>query len=565
MLSAALSVGVLLASLLYQASGLATVTGRYGETVVVPCNIEGQNPADIIITKWKYAKADGSSGDLIVKSRGQNATVSASEEYQDRVSVSEDLSLHIAKTTLTDEKVFTCMVVVGADILEFPIHVTIQKAPSAPEVTDPAAVMELGKLAQLGVCTTTDAYPAANITWYRDNIALENDGTDIIITTTVETDSGTGLSSTSSKLQYTAGKEDKDAKFTCAVQHSLASDLVSSPVLFTINFPTEKVSLQVISEGPFMEGDSVTLKCEADGNPPPSSFTFHVKGEKVTVEDSDTYTLTNVTRADSGEYKCSLVDDEDLESSANITVNYLDVTFSPSGKITKRTGESLEVTQQVDASGEVQVSWKKGSVKLSSPPKFDKLTYTDSGMYECIVSMAGLVKSHSFELTVEGAPVIKSLSKQRSDDDTHKVLSCEAEGSPKPTVMWSINGTDATETQYVDGSITFKITIVPTANLTVSCTVSNSLGQSTKSINVSALYEEVKLNRQEEQTDDSNDQAKLAVGIVVGLILAAVVVGLAYWIYMKKSRQGTWKTGEKEDGTLEESKKLEEASQKAEA
>ena len=58
-------------------------------------------------------------------------------------------------------------------------------------------------------------------------------------------------------------------------------------------------------------------------------------------------------------------------------------------------------------------------------------------------------------------------------------------------------------------------------------------------------------------SDDGGDQAKLIVGIVVGLIIAAAVVALVYWLYMKR-RQGTWKTGEKETGTSEESKKLEE-------
>lgn len=42
---------------------------------------------------------------------------------------------------------------------------------------------------------------------------------------------------------------------------------------------------------------------------------------------------------------------------------------------------------------------------------------------------------------VAGAPVIKQLSKQRGEDGQHKVLICEAEGSPKPAVSWSINGT----------------------------------------------------------------------------------------------------------------------------
>lgn len=41
--------------------------------------------------------------------------------------------------------------------------------------------------------------------------------------------------------------------------------------------PTEKVSLQVLSPSPIREGDNITLKCQADGNPPPTSFNFNIK------------------------------------------------------------------------------------------------------------------------------------------------------------------------------------------------------------------------------------------------------------------------------------------------
>lgn len=38
--------------------------------------------------------------------------------------------------------------------------------------------------------------------------------------------------------------------------------------------------------------------------------------------------------------------------------------------------------------------------------------------------------------------------------------------------------------------------------------------------------------------EDSEDQAKLIVGIVAGLLIAAAMVGLIYWLYMKNSRYG---------------------------
>ena len=44
-------------------------------------------------------------------------------------------------------------------------------------------------------------------------------------------------------------------------------------------------------------------------------------------------------------------------------------------------------------------------------------------------------------LPAAGAPVITLLTKRLGEDGRHKVLTCEAEGYPKPTITWSVNGT----------------------------------------------------------------------------------------------------------------------------
>lgn len=49
-------------------------------------------------------------------------------------------------------------------------------------------------------------------------------------------------------------------------------------------------------------------------------FSLFLQGELVTMENTDTYTIANVSRDATGEYKCSLTDDTSMEATRNITV-----------------------------------------------------------------------------------------------------------------------------------------------------------------------------------------------------------------------------------------------------
>lgn len=49
-------------------------------------------------------------------------------------------------------------------------------------------------------------------------------------------------------------------------------------------------------------------------------FTLH-QGQKILVENSDTYNLTAISREATGEYKCSLIDNEKMEDSQSIVVS----------------------------------------------------------------------------------------------------------------------------------------------------------------------------------------------------------------------------------------------------
>ncbi|XP_039632795.1 CD166 antigen homolog A [Perca fluviatilis] len=543
------------AGTLLQVWGTDNVTALYGEVIVIPCNGGVPAPQDLMFIKWKYEKDDGTGGDLLIKQvNSAQATVQATDQYAQRVSIDANFSLLISQATLKDQKTFTCMVVSVSNLNEYPVSVLVYKIPSSVQIMDKSNILQKDKPTMVGTCVAANANPAATFTWKKNGKPLLADGKAVVISSSIKLDPATGLSTTSSSLQYAASKEDMAAVFVCVSTHKLTNqEKELGP--FPIYYPSEKVSLEIMSKGPIVEGDNVTLKCHGDGNPPPSSFFFHIKGQKMLVVNSDNYTLTNISREAGGEYKCSLADNEKMEASQSIAVSYLDLSLTPSGKVVKAVGDSLSVKIEKNASGDPKVSWTKNGKAVKV--QFSKLTYADAGVYVCEVSMTGLTRHQSFELVVEGKPMITSLTKDRADDNS-KVLTCEAESVPEPNFQWSVNSTDVKEQSIYNNSnkFTHKITVIPTANLTVTCRVSNKLGEDTKTINVFSVNKE---NKQEERgsQEDSEDQAKLIVGVVVGLLIAAAIVGLIYWLYMKNSRQGSWKTGEKELGTSEESTKLE--------
>uniref|UniRef100_A0AAY4AGK6 Ig-like domain-containing protein n=1 Tax=Denticeps clupeoides TaxID=299321 RepID=A0AAY4AGK6_9TELE len=515
---------------LISAWALETLVAHYGDIIKIPCNRGAPKPANLIFTKWKYDKSGGNTGDL-VKIKDSNITVMATDEYQGRVSIAPDFSLLISSAALGDQRKFTCMRASADDIFEYPVHVQVLKPPSVVEILYWPTRLDTGKLTQVGECSAKEANPAANITWYKNDQVLVADGKEVIIITSVNKHHETGLSSTSSILRYSASKRDVDANFTCRASNLTSKELALFPE--NVDYPPQKVTLHVTPSGPLKEGDNVTLRCSADGNPPPSRYIIHLKNQEVMVEDS--YTLTMVKRSHSGEYHCSPADNSSLLDSQTLEVLYLDISLNPSGRVDRTTGSSLAVLLQTNASGEPTVSWTKNKARLTAEPQFDQLKFSDSGLYECEVAIEGLIRRSSFILDVQGPPVIRSVDENQEIGGKHKNLSCEVEGSPKPSIQWSVNGTKVEEITHADGRVTQTLTLIPKENLTVTCFVKNHLGQEARSIDVSSGIFKRNATGTSGPREHSNAQRQ-AVGAVVGLILCALTLAVIYWIYWTKSR-----------------------------
>uniref|UniRef100_A0A803SLW4 Activated leukocyte cell adhesion molecule n=1 Tax=Anolis carolinensis TaxID=28377 RepID=A0A803SLW4_ANOCA len=566
--------------------GLYKVNTIYGDTIILPCHLEVPN--GLMFGKWKYV----SSLFAFRSATKKNVQYDDVPEYKDRLSLSENYTLSINNARIGDEKKFVCMLVTEDNVFEQATIVKVFKQPSQPEIISQAEYLETEQLKMLGQCIAKDGYPEGNLTWFKNGIVLQPVEETIVIHEQTNVDQASGLYTVISSLEYKPTKDDTDAQFTCTVTYFAPTGqetMRSESAVFEIHYPTEKVKIQVLSQrNSIKEGDNITLKCSGNGNPPPQEFLFYIPGEPEPIRSSSLYALIDVRRNATGEYRCALTD-ESLMDSTIITIHYLDLSLTPSGEVIKQIGEALPVSCTISSSRNATVFWLKDNTRMRSSPSFSSLQYQDAGNYICettLQEVEGLKKRQILTLIVQGnihtrhyiilLSIVSvfvqniKMTKKTSTDGSYKTISCHVEGFPKPAVQWTSSGgviNKTEETKYMNGKFVSKIKIAPEENVTLTCIAENQLERTVNSLNVSAISIP-ESDEPEEKSDDNmenvNDQAKLIVGIVVGLLLAALVAGVAYWLYVKKSKSAS-KHVDKDLGNIEENKKLEENNHKSEA
>ncbi|XP_070303805.1 B-cell receptor CD22-like [Salvelinus sp. IW2-2015] len=102
-------------------------------------------------------------------------------------------------------------------------------------------------------------------------------------------------------ILFSVSSEDA-GRYSCAVEGH--EDLPSAEETLTVTYGPRNTSVSVSPSGEIVEGSSVTLTCSSDANPPVDKYTWYKKNVTSPKASGQSYSITNISSEDRGEYYC---------------------------------------------------------------------------------------------------------------------------------------------------------------------------------------------------------------------------------------------------------------------
>ncbi|KAK6300880.1 hypothetical protein J4Q44_G00289780 [Coregonus suidteri] len=115
---------------------------------------------------------------------------------------------------------------------------------------------------------------------------------------------------------YPSVSSEDAGRYSCAVE---GHEVLHSPEeTLTVRYGPKNTSVSVSPSGEIVEGSSVTLTCSSDANPPVDKYTWYKKNVTSPKASGQSYSITNISSEDSGEYYCEA--ENEIASSNSIAL-----------------------------------------------------------------------------------------------------------------------------------------------------------------------------------------------------------------------------------------------------
>ncbi|XP_031667408.1 sialoadhesin [Oncorhynchus kisutch] len=118
-------------------------------------------------------------------------------------------------------------------------------------------------------------------------------------------------------ILFSVSSEDT-GRYSCAVEGH--EDLPSAEETLTVRYGPKVTSVSVSPSGDIVEGSSVTLTCSSDANPPVDKYTWYKKNVTSPKASGQSYSITNISSEDRGEYYCEASNIKGTETSIPVHI-----------------------------------------------------------------------------------------------------------------------------------------------------------------------------------------------------------------------------------------------------
>uniref|UniRef100_A0A3P8YTT6 B-cell receptor CD22 n=1 Tax=Esox lucius TaxID=8010 RepID=A0A3P8YTT6_ESOLU len=280
-------------------------------------------------------------------------------------------TVHILSVSSEDAGRYFCGVKGHETLLSPEKTLNVTYAPNNPSVS----ISSSGEIVEGSSVTLTcssDANPPVDkYTWYKKNV--------------------TSPKASGQSYSITNIRSEDRGEYYCEAENEYGP-LNSLSVSVDVQYAPKNTSVSVSPSGEIAEGSSVTLTCSSDANPPVDKYTWYKKNVTSPKASGQSYSITNITSEDSGEYYYEAENECGHLNSFSVSVNVqygpknTSVSVSPSGEIVE--GSSVTLTCSSDANPPVdKYTWYKKTVtspKASGQSyNITNITSEDSGEYHC--------------------------------------------------------------------------------------------------------------------------------------------------------------------------------------
>uniref|UniRef100_A0A665UF06 Ig-like domain-containing protein n=1 Tax=Echeneis naucrates TaxID=173247 RepID=A0A665UF06_ECHNA len=170
------------------------------------------------------------------------------------------------------------------------------KYTGSPGVTFPPAETVEGR--SITLTCSSDANPAANITWYKEDQILVLKGPHLVLNNLRSSDSG---------------------QYHCTAENELGRR-TSGNISIHVEYPPKNISVSVSPSAEMVEGSSVNLTCSSDANPA-ANITWYKEGEDSPKASGQIFTITDLRPEHIGNYSCEVQNTRGRRrSTLNLTV-----------------------------------------------------------------------------------------------------------------------------------------------------------------------------------------------------------------------------------------------------